>query len=210
MNSEIDVLYRRSRVTTENELNKIVQDERLLDHFTLHDHYGKEINHMNQRFSSITNKGAIADDPICSKILFNNGYRPKYPKNHQFAAILSHDVDLLKPNLLRKFHLINVYKNCARSLSKKFRSAWDFQALMDLEAKYDGKSTFFFLACQDNEEDFNYFLDEIKEELLFIKKRGFEIALHGSLHSNHNLNLLLQEKKQLVGRKKFFCCGPWV
>ena len=58
---------------------------------------------------------------------------------------------------------------------------------MQLEEKYDAKSTFFFLATEKDPVRLRYNIEDIEEKLGEIKDRGFEIGLHGGYYSYNNI-----------------------
>ncbi|MDM7920081.1 MAG: polysaccharide deacetylase family protein, partial [Methanosarcina sp.] len=71
---------------------------------------------------------------------------------------------------------------------------WNFRKIMELESKYDAKSSFYFLALTSEEKDFNYNIKDLESELGFISDSGWEVGLHGG-HESYNSLEDIQEKK---------------
>ena len=70
----------------------------------------------------------------------------EWPDSKQFAVFLSHDVDRVRKTYQYFTHFIiekRVYH--LFSLFKKSNPYWCFEKIMDMERKYDVRSTFFFL-----------------------------------------------------------------
>lgn len=86
---------------------------------------------------------------------------------------------------------------------------WGFNHIIDIENKYNIKSTFFFL---DESIKFNMFKPKewklslgrynikskkIARMITFLDEKGWEIALHGSYNSYNDNSLLVKEKRKL-------------
>lgn len=134
----------------------------------------------------------------------------EWPEGRQFAVFLSHDVDRVRKTYQylplfilqrRLYHLTSMFK--------KTNPYWCFEKIMELEKKYDVRSTFFFLKETKKLKVFHpstYILSlghyDFKEPMVsqIIKKldtNGWEIGLHGSYDSYNNKDLLVKEKKEL-------------
>ena len=68
---------------------------------------------------------------------------------------------------------------------------------MELEAKYNAKSSFYFMVLKPGEQDFNYEIDDLEEELKFISDHGWEIGLHGGHESYKSFEDLKEKKHKL-------------
>ncbi len=74
---------------------------------------------------------------------------------------------------------------------------WYFRQIIDLEEKYNAKSSFFILSLDKIDLDFNFKVEEIAEELKDIIKKGWEVALHGGHNAYNNLEEIKKQKKRL-------------
>jgi len=142
----------------------------------------------------------------------------KWPNNGKFAVWLTHDVDRVKKEW---FHLLYYFYKQKRfyHLISKFRKKepyWNFETIMDIERKYNVKSTFFFL----NESikfnllkpkewklalgRYNIHDKKIQEIIRRLDQEGWEIGVHSSCNSYRDKNLLQKEKTELeniLGKK---------
>ncbi|MFC1703609.1 polysaccharide deacetylase family protein [Candidatus Omnitrophota bacterium] len=142
----------------------------------------------------------------------------KWPNNSKFAVFLSHDVDRVKKSWFqalyyffkqrRLYHLLTLFH--------KRNAYWNFDIIMDIERKYDIRSTFFFLneSLQfDLFKPYQWKLSlgrykiqdkQIRDIILKLDKEGWEIGVHGSYKSYANSEMLAREKKDLeliLGKK---------
>jgi len=134
----------------------------------------------------------------------------EWPKGKKFAVCLTHDVDRVRKTFQaithffiekRPYHLF--------SLFNKTNPYWAFDKIMEIEKRYDVRSTFFFLKETKKLEIFNpstYGLSlgyydfnkpEIAEIIKKLDEGGWEIGLHGSYDSYKDKKLLLKEKRDL-------------
>lgn len=134
----------------------------------------------------------------------------EWPEGKKFGVFLSHDVDRVRKtyqaltNLIiekRLYHLL--------SILQKPNPYWSFEKIMELEEKYDVRSTFFFLKetkklkilhpstyiLSLGHYDFNE--PTIRQIIKKLDEGGWEIGLHGSYDSYNKKILLLKEKKEL-------------
>ncbi len=170
-----------------------------------------EISHRDDfgRFPRYLSYHSDVFKPVLSKWLFENGFRPAYPNGKKFAVCLSHDVDLLynrndkKQNLL--YGLYFLLKGRATKSSYYFKSLfksqrnpiWKLERLLEIEQKFNAKSTFYFLSLKPGERDFNYHLSEIQDLFKLVLDSNCEIGLHGGHEAFCSLDKILQEKKHL-------------
>ncbi|OQX52272.1 MAG: hypothetical protein B5M53_09045 [Candidatus Cloacimonas sp. 4484_209] len=158
---------------------------------------------------------------------------PLWPDKKDFAVILSHDVDhvgLCNPrialNFLRncieaKFSRRQRFEALVRAIEQfsfwiKGSAAWNLERWIDLEDKYNFRSTFYFaaldklgLVSENNKTSLEplYTLKDkvcvkgkvitIAELIRFLDKEGWEIGLHGSLRSYNNRRVLQKERNNL-------------
>lgn len=133
-----------------------------------------------------------------------------WPDGKQFAVFLSHDVDRVRKTYQhfayfitkrRLYHLFSIFQ--------KPNPYWCFEKIMDIEKKYDVRSTFFFLEETKKLNIFHpstyilslghYDFDEpaVRQIIKKLDEGGWEIGLHGSYDSYNNKDLMLKEKKKL-------------
>ncbi len=143
-----------------------------------------------------------------------------WPDGKKFAVCLTHDVDEIKktyqwltyPFRFAKKHDIRGLYNQFYSLINKIKGEepyWTFQKIMDIESKFDIKSSFFFL----NEKGEAKLLDKktwrhmgrrynfndpkvsciIKE----LYSKGWDVGLHGSFYSFNDDTKIHYEKRKL-------------
>jgi len=143
-----------------------------------------------------------------------------WPDGKKFGICLSHDVDRVEKQW---WHCITHFLKEKRIYHiKTFLTLWrdnpywNFEKIMEIEEKYNVRSTFFFL----NESKKLKFLDlstyplalgnyninkkEIVEVIRELDKNGWEIGLHGSYDSYLSANMLKREKailENIVGHK---------
>lgn len=131
-----------------------------------------------------------------------------WPDGRRFAVCLTHDVDRVKKSYqyfthfaktLRPYHLI--------SLFQKEEPYWNFEKIMEIEEKYEVRSTFFFLNETKNIDllhpknwalslgKYSFSDEKIAEIMQKLHANGWEIGLHGSYDSYKNKELLAKEKK---------------
>jgi peptidoglycan/xylan/chitin deacetylase (PgdA/CDA1 family) len=142
-----------------------------------------------------------------SEWLFERGLlNIEWPRKARFAVTLTHDVDYSRMELsyalrsVRKalyqgrFSLAS--KRLAGIFTKKFDPFTNFKQIIDIEAHYDAKSTFFFLV---NRKDFagGNDLEELTDEINFIVDKGWEIGLHTGYFSYDDPRKIVSEKKML-------------
>jgi peptidoglycan/xylan/chitin deacetylase (PgdA/CDA1 family) len=132
-----------------------------------------------------------------------------WPDNKRFAVCLTHDVDRIK----------KTYQYITKSSRGKYRGIrrifefenpyWCFPAIMDIEDKFEVRSTFFFL--QESKkinllkpEDWALSIGKYKfnnkkvcEIIQTLNRNGWEIGLHGSYESCKHEDLLQEEKNDL-------------
>ncbi len=97
-------------------------------------------------------------DPSVSRFLVENGLHPEYPDGKKFAVCLTHDIDVIYPEKIymiigtakafAKGNLTDAIKTPFCRICKKFNPYWNFREIIELEAKYNAKSSFYFLALR--------------------------------------------------------------
>lgn len=196
--------------------------EELWDLFTKKEEYNLVFSDKYDRFPYYLSNHRDVFDPIVSRFLIENGLCPEYPDGKKFAVCLTHDIDVVYPERLyqivgtakafSKGKLMDAMKTPFSRINKKWNPYWNFREIMKLEAKYNAKSTFYFLALHPGEKDFNYKIEDLETELSFISDNGYEVGLHGGHESYKNLKDTIGKKhilekvlgKQVVGYRNHY------
>ena len=133
----------------------------------------------------------------------------EWKDNAPYVLCLSHDVDRIKKQWYH--YLYYGIRNPSvqlKSLLAKIAGRepyWNFEELVELEANYGAKSTFFFLNERHRELSANFMgrykitSKRVCDIIRLLDRKGFEIGLHGSYYSYKDEALLRQEKDTLEG-----------
>ncbi len=173
----------------------------LFDLFTKKEEYNSPVLDKFQRFPYYLSKHSNILKPEVSEFLVNNGFKVEYPEKRKFAVCLTHDIDKIKSTKFTTF--INNIKFLMRK-STKLNPLLNFKDIMALEEKYDAISSFYFLAQNKEDLDFNFKVEEIEYEIAKISDGGWEVGLHGGHEAYKNLDQIKKEKNYLervIGRK---------
>jgi len=123
---------------------------------------------------------------------------PRYPHSKKFAVVLTHDVDLVKPSWkYYAYHMVRKPITGVKLLIKQKNPYDTFEKIIELEKKFGAKSTFFFMAVDEDPTGVRYRIENLKGTLRMILDEGFEIGLHGSYTAYNDLNQLKKEKNRL-------------
>lgn len=174
------------------------------DLFTCKEEYATRITDQFGRFPFFLSHHDVFR-PQVSEFLCESGSNITYPDNKPFAVCLTHDIDFLNSEgtwqrvvkALLKGNFQQALRTSMEKRSKQWNPLLNFPAIMDIEAKYGAKSTFFFRAGDETEIDFNYHVEDFASEIGTILDNEHEIGLHGSLKAHCNLELIQIEKKRL-------------
>lgn len=157
--------------------------------------------------SLLANK--YAAEPVLSQLLQANGFIPKYKDGKQFGVCISHDIDFLFEMKNRNAFLLSTIETLRRRQWDKFsynlknltgktqNPDWVLETLIELEHKHNIKSTYYFLALEPGEEDFNYHIDSQKKYFDILDAAGCEIGLHGGHCAYSSLEKIASEKQKL-------------
>jgi peptidoglycan/xylan/chitin deacetylase (PgdA/CDA1 family) len=188
----------------------IRQNEELFDLFTRREEYNSSLLDKYQRFPHFFSRNKNILEPAVSKFLIENGLKTEYPEGKKFAVCLTHDIDIvafsrsevIKQLLSRRPQ--NALKMLYYNTNPKSNPKCNFQDIMSLEEKYGAKSSFYFLAIEEESLDFNFKIEDLEHELGNIGDNGCEVGLHGGYEAYDNLNRIKIEKERLerVLRKK--------
>ncbi len=191
------------------------QNQEVWDIFTRKEEYSPEELDKHGRFLCSESDVKSALEPAVSKYLIERGMKVEFPENKTFAVCLTHDVDDIYPPLS---HSLLSSAHCLKNLDFRGSAAhlfWNFgekkrspyinlSQIMDLEANYGGKSSFYFIATETDPLRFRYNVEDIEDILGEIYDRGWEVGLHGGYYSYDSTEAIKNEKKRLetvLGKK---------
>jgi len=188
-----------------------MKDKQIWEMFSAKLEYESEIKDIYDRnIINYTREGNM-QHPSVSSFLIEQGLNPSYPENKKFACCISHDIDQVflsssKKQLLKevlKGNLSGIKKTFKQTLSRRFDPDIDLSKLIEMDKKYQVKSTYYFLAVEkDNPEDYNYSIKEVEPYFERIIAEGNEIGLHGSRRASNNAKNLNVEKNRLLNVRK--------
>ena len=131
---------------------------------------------------------------------------------------LTHDIDRIQKSYQYVTHSLRALKRFDLSgLKNQYKSLltkgpyWGFDKLIEIENKYDVRSTIFFLNESIKVDPFklkSYYLSmgrydiespKVVDMIRYLDGNGWEIGVHGSYNSYQNLSLLKKEKETLEG-----------
>lgn len=151
--------------------------------------------------------------PVVSDHLMKQGYQVSYPDNKKFAVCLTHDIDDIYPTFshrvlsglwcLKKIDLKALKEYLFWNIEKPSPYI-NFKKIIDLEKKYNAKSTFYFMATALDPKRFRYNIEDIAGQLEFIAGSGCEVGLHGGYYSYNDIEAVKSEKSRLenvLGKK---------
>jgi peptidoglycan/xylan/chitin deacetylase (PgdA/CDA1 family) len=185
------------------------------DIFTRKEEYNSSEIDKHERFTPIKNNYKSILEPSVSKYLIEKGMENEYPDGKKFAVCLSHDIDDIVPpakhSLLSSLYCMKNFdlKSLKEQVSWKNKGLkaspyLNFREIMELEQKYDAKSSFYFIAAEEDPVRFRYNVEDIEDELSEIVDNGFEVGLHGGYYTYNNLETIEKEKERLektLGKK---------
>jgi peptidoglycan/xylan/chitin deacetylase (PgdA/CDA1 family) len=195
---------------------RVRENRELWDLFTKKEEFNSAIKDQYDRFPYYLSSQRDVFDPKVSKFLVENGLNPQYPDGKKFAVCLTHDIDhiYLSENILDstfksstsiiRGNFVDAFKTPFSRVIKEWNYLWNFKEIMKLEAKYNAKSSFYFLALDPENKDFSYKIEELKQELVYISDNGWEVGLHGGHESYNNFEDIMEKKQKLektLGKK---------
>lgn len=190
------------------------KDIKMWELFTKKEEYNPIYLDKYNRYPYFLSQNRNVLEPKVSKYLIENGFNPTYPEGKTFAVCLTHDIDLIYENwtdcafnsiksIMQK-NAIDFIKHSYYLINKKKHPYWNFKKIMDIEKRYNAKSSFYFLALDIDNYDYRYSLEEIYDDMQYILKRGWEIGLHGSHEAYKDISVLKKEKNKIenvLGKK---------
>lgn len=172
--------------------------------YTKKEEYNSPFTDEYERFPYYLSNHRNIFEPTVSQFLISNNFELEYPENKNFAVCFTHDIDVVYPKRIvssakamieRKF--ADAFKMPFSRIYRPWNPLWNFKQIMELEAKYDAKSSFYFLALNPEETDFNYSIKDLESEMGFISDSGWEVGLHGGHESYNNLKDIQEKKRRL-------------
>ncbi|NPE28441.1 hypothetical protein HNV12_10805 [Methanococcoides sp. SA1] len=195
-------------------IEKLKQNNELWNLFTKEDEYNPMFTDQYDRVPYYVSSYRNIFEPKVSKFLLENGLKPEYPDGKKFAVCLTHDIDSIYPQKLRTLYnafrslthgqIVNALKTSFSIIDKSQKPLWNFKDIMELEEKYNAKSSFYFLALDPDDRDFSYEIEDLEHELGHIVDNGWEVGLHGGHESYNNLEDIKRKKLRLervLGKK---------
>jgi peptidoglycan/xylan/chitin deacetylase (PgdA/CDA1 family) len=189
------------------DMHEILQkDPKIWDLFTRKEEYNASVRDMYDRFPYFASQNRNIFEPKASEFLMNNGYHVEYPEGKPFAVCLTHDVDSVYTAMTSKsIHAVKYFiqgkfnesVHSMKQMYSKKKPYCNFKEIMKLEEKYNARSSFFFLALDPTDQDYEYRIEDLKDEICTIQDWGWEIGLHGGHEGAGDLDKLRSEKRNL-------------
>lgn len=149
--------------------------------------------------------------PVVSRHLHREGFRPGFPGGKNWGVLISHDVDWLNyVGLSGRNLLTRQAKRLLKGQVSAFLRGWvegkkrrapeyRLEQLLEAHEKRGIQSSYFFLALEPGEEDFNYQIQEAKPDIKMVLDEGNEAGLHGGHRAYNSLEVILEEKARIEG-----------
>ena len=178
----------------------------LLFYKTQYEKQKKAKDYNNLFFTSNYNHFSIKEDitkPIYEYLNCKPRINIEWPDNKKFAVVLTHDVDLVYPSWKYRYFvsgksLLNLkIKKALNIFMGKYNLYWTFRKIISLEEEYDAKSSFYFLTSDRDIIKVNYQIEDLEDEIGFIKDKYWEVGLHGGFYSYNDLGAINDEKRRL-------------
>ena len=189
------------------DMHEILQrDPKIWDLFTRKEEYNSSLRDIYDRFPYFASQNRNIFEPKASEFLMNNGYHVEYPDDKPFAVCLTHDVDSVYKSMTSKsMHTVKYFTqgrfkksfNSMKQIYSKKKPYCNFKEIMKLEEKYEARSSFYFLALDPTDQDYEYRIEDLKDEINTIQDWGWETGLHGGHEGSGNLEKLRKEKRSL-------------
>lgn len=184
------------------------EEPRIWEQFSKKEEYEPKELDSCERFTYANSSYKDILKPNVSKYLVQKGFKVEYPNNKKFAVCLTHDVDDIYPPLnhtllssiqsLKELNFKELRNQINWKINQQKKSPYlNFRQIMQLEEKYDAKSTFYFITAKEDPRRFRYDIEEIKNELELISNSDWEIGLHGGYYSYNDFKEIMKEKKRL-------------
>ena len=189
------------------EMHELLQkDPDLWDLFCRKEEYQPSLRDTYNRFPYYASTCRTIFKPVVSEFLMDTGYQAEYPEGKPFAVCLTHDIDAVYVPALEKG--VDALKQAARGRFNKSIASLkqvhakkhpytNFSEIMNLEEQFNAQSSFYFLALDPADRDYEYSVADMEAEICSIQDRGWEVGLHCGPEGYCDLNKLMNEKKSL-------------
>ena len=159
------------------------------------------------RFPHYASSNPDVFSPLVSQFIHSRLGTISYPDDRKFAVCLSHDVDFLtfrksaylQSVLLSKSLLkgdLSTFKK-QKQTPRAIHPDFSLENTLAIEKKFNARSSFYFLALDETEQDFNYKMEEALDQLKMVEQSGCEIGLHGGHGASEDISILKNHKKKL-------------
>ena len=155
--------------------------------------------------------------------IFYNSLKPRLPHNKKAIVCLSHDVDQfdsysyywlrqlnwysrllksrLKKNYTEAYRIKESIKTWGQWKEAKYDPVFVIDEIMDIEAEYEFRSTFFFLSLEKSLSRegrlYSIYDKRVRSIIRKLHEGGWEIGLHGSYYRNFDVKNLINQRKRL-------------
>jgi len=195
-----------------------MEQKRLFDIFSAKAEYNPLVKDMYNRTPYYSYRSGDIFSPEVSQFIYNEGFKPTYPDGKKFAICISHDVDVLFSaknemkdgglkytggfrNLMHltkhEFQLRLKKSNVSNSINKILNPNFNLIRTIEKEQKINAVSSFYFLSLTEDEQDFNYNPNQIKDQFKLVTDAGSEIGLHGGHQAYASSEKIIAEKNLL-------------
>jgi len=186
---------------------ELKKNDELWDLYTRKEEYNTIYYDKYNRYPFYLSKNRNIFKPIVSEFLIKKGLKFYYPDNKKFAVCLTHDIDYIYPakkkalfeslKSIIKLKILNSINNLASIFDRKLNPWWNIKDIINLEKKYNAKSSFYFLVLDQVSLDFHYDLKDLEIDLGFILDNNFEIGLQGNHKSYQSFKEIKDMKIKL-------------
>ena len=189
--------------------NALRANDALWERFTSAEEYAPVFTDQYGRFRFFSSRYANPLEPAVSRFLIAHGMEFSYPEDHPFAVCLTHDIDWVRyPRGKAAYEMAwslargeagRAVKLVFGAFVRSRNPLWNFSEIMDMEERYGARSSFYFLALEPGERDFAFRVADLRDEVQEIRRRGWEVGLHGGHDAYRDADALRREKDRIEG-----------
>jgi len=186
-----------------NMIDLLKQDKTIWDLFIRRTEYNTSNFDQHKRFLYKFEVNRNPINPVVSEFLIKKGKKLEWPDNYNFAVCLTHDIDQIYPTFKYriytslKYGFKGLFNKSFNRLLYRDNPYWNFKEIIEIEKKYNAKSTFYFIATEKGFHGRHYKIEALRNVLKFIKSNGWDIGLHGAYSSYDNYKKMIEEKNNL-------------
>jgi len=188
--------------------DELKKEPYLWDLFTRREEYDPIKLDKYGRFSiSFSNYKNISVPQVSEYLVKKRQMNIEYPENKKFAVLLTHDIDDI--NISSK-HIVRSlfpfppnrdffgFKSIFSERLKGKRSCYkNFNKIIELEQRYNAKSSFYFLANNKDIFGYKYKIEEVQDDICYIIDNDCEVGLHTSYYAFDKLDGIIKEKEKI-------------